>query len=103
VSALHDDHDEVLRLRQRVHDLRTVSGAHGWRLDAFDEWRALVERRVGTLEDGLGELVTAEMIADALTEKLQAASRLKLTFAQKGAASVVGLVALADGLKGLIS
>jgi hypothetical protein len=74
-----------------------------WRVDALDDWRSDVDRRVAGNERELARLVKADEIAEAVAEKMKHERVLGLTFVQKAAASLVGLVVLADGIKGLVS
>lgn len=73
-----------------------------WRLDALDEWRREVSEQVAGNRRELERLVKADEIADAVADKVNETRTLHLTFVQKAAAFIVGLVAVADGIRGLI-
>lgn len=90
-----DDHDEILRLRDRIHDIDASIVAFRLLIDDLREWRA--QARV-QLED----LVKADDVAEAVTERMRKDRTLGLTFVQKACAFVVGGVVLADAVKGLL-
>lgn len=81
-----------------------------WRLDALDEWRDRTDKRIAGLDDAvraaherMDGIVKAEEVATAVADKLRAEKTLQLTVMQKIAAGLVAAVALADGIRGLIS
>ena len=74
-----------------------------WRLDALDEWRRTVEKRVGAIEHELGELVRAAEIMEAVAEKMEQTHTLHLTKVQRRVAFSAALVATFGGVVGIAS
>lgn len=99
----HDDHDEVLRLRERVHELVELVGAIRWQTDDLREWRREVRETLDQHSRQLLELVKSEEIADAIADRMRRQHTLQLTLLQKLIAGVVAGVAFADGIRGLVS
>ena len=73
-----------------------------WRLDALDLWRKDVDHSLGSIDERLKGLLKADEIAEAVAQKMRSERTLGLTFVQKLGVFVVGAVAVAGGLKGLI-
>ncbi len=69
-----------------------------WRIDALDEWRKDVDLDRARLKD----LVKADEIAEAVAKKVNHERTLQLTLVQKAVAFLVGAVAVAGGIKGLL-
>ena len=84
MPAQGTDHEKVLE--------------HAWQLRALDDWRKDLDRRVAVLES---QIVT-EQQARALTEALKRRDHIRLTGAQRAAAGLVGLVAVADFIRALV-
>lgn len=76
---------------------------HGWRLDALDAWRKEVDPWRVLVDVELRRIVTAKEIADEVTATLNQQRTLRLTVVQKAAAFVIGAVAVADGIRGLLA
>lgn len=73
---------------------------HGWRLDSLERWRR------DTVEPALGKVARmerADEIAEAVSNKLHRENVLRLTFLQKAGAFLLGVVTLADLIRGLTS
>lgn len=73
-----------------------------WRLDALDEWRAAVERTLGQMDERLQGIVKADELASAVADKIKEERAIGLTLVQKLCVFVVGAVAVAGGIKGLL-
>lgn len=73
-----------------------------WRLRALDEWRKDVEKRLSGCVERLDGLTKSDEIAEAVAAKMRSERVLQLTWAQKAVAGVVGAVAFADAIRGLV-
>lgn len=51
-----------------LRELRRAADKNGWRLDALDRWREVVDRRVSAVESRLAELDDAARIARAVAQ-----------------------------------
>lgn len=91
-----DDHDELLRCRERLHTLETHVLALELHQQSLREWRAEARRQ-------LEGLVNANDVAEAVAQRMKQDRTIGLTLVQKLAAFVVGAVLLADSVKGLLS
>ncbi len=69
-----------------------------WRIDALDEWRKDVDLDRARLKD----LVKADEIAEAVAKKVNHERTLQLTLVQKAVAFLVGALAVAGSIKGLL-
>lgn len=74
-----------------------------WRLDALDEWRKKVEKARRDMTTQIENLARADQIAKAVSAQMKRDSVIGLTSLQKIGAFIVGVVLLADSIKGLIS
>lgn len=100
------DHDEILRLRNRMHDIEAELIGFKYLLDDLREWRKRADRK---LED----LVKADELAEAVAQKLNEGTTQKLTqgtfnldrwqvrIAGGGLALAIA-IAVAGGLKALV-
>lgn len=84
-----DDHEQVLH--------------NTWRLDALDRWRnQQVEKRLEDLEQRVAAMTTADEIARAVADQLQIRRATRFTLAQKLGGGLVGVIALADFVRGVL-
>lgn len=88
-----------MELTERQHALEIAQERQGWRIDALDEWRRQhVDPSLSTLRKDVNGIVTAEKIAEAVTEamaqKMGESRRLKLTRVQTVLASLAVVGAL---------
>lgn len=67
-----DDHEEILRLRDRQHDIEGTVAGLKFMVDDLREWRAQARLQ---LED----LVKADELADAVAQRLNAQAQNALT------------------------
>lgn len=83
----------------------------GWRLDALDEWRKEVDKRVSVLESNveterqtrlLNDALRSRDIADAVSQKLRNDASFGITTVQKIGALLLGLLVAAGTIKGLL-
>lgn len=98
-----DDHDEILRLRDRLHKLEGGQASHTWQLEDLREWRAQARTQIDSNAKRIDRLVTKDEMEAAVTEQLRKDKGLVLTGVQKLAITVVGVATLADSIKGLLS
>lgn len=74
-----------------------------WRLDAIDEWRDKIDRRLGEHEAQLDHLMRADEIADAISERLKSERTMRLSWAQRVGAFLIGTAAVAANIRGFWS
>lgn len=101
-----EDHEEILRLRQRAHAAEASLRALVWRLKSVETRTRELHNSIGRIRREVDEMRHAEEIAAAVAEKMrqEAAHRNALftTWPRKIAAVVVGALVVADSLRGLI-
>lgn len=90
-----DDHAEILRARERLHKLEAFQYAAASRLRHM-------EQRLDRLEPSVEALVRQDELAEAVADKVKDLRGELFTGVQKVGALTVGLVALADFVRGLI-
>ena len=95
------DDAELLRLRDRVHKLSNDVLGLRYEIDALREWRVEVRLQLEQVEYELEGMLKADEVAEAVAEKMSEQHTFHLTLVQKTAAIAVGVVAVADGIKGL--
>jgi hypothetical protein len=93
--------DEILRIRDRIHEITSTIAAFKLEIDASIRWRDEADRWRKEINQLIGELMKADEIADAVAERLNKRRGLELTMLQKLAAAIVGLSALAASIKSL--
>lgn len=86
---------EILRLRERQHSTESKVVGLEFIVNDLREWRAEMRHRIDHIDESLEKLVNSEAIE-------QAERKLQLTLAQKLVALLVGAVALADAIRGLV-
>ena len=93
-----DDH-ELLRLRERVHDVTSRLVALEWEVKDLREWRAEVRHLIEELAKQLDGLTNAKEIAEEVAKKMGTANKIRLTKAQVIIAGIVGAMTLAVDLR----
>lgn len=73
-----------------------------WRIQALDEWREASDRRLAVLESDVVTEKEARTLREALAQHATAEKTLRLTNAQRLGGAVVGLIALADFIRGVV-
>ena len=80
-----DDHDEILRLRDRAHALESKMVGVELKLRLLDDWRVRASEQ---LED----LVKADELAELLAQRVRHERTISLTIVQKIGAAVFALL-----------
>ncbi len=91
---MSSDDPEILRLRDWKHQAESTQLAHGWRLDALDEWRRGVDRELAGCRKDLDGVMTADEMANAVAERLHERSRSTWTKREKLAGLALALLAV---------
>ena len=90
--------------RESFPDLFRAIDRIEWRVDELDKWREkIVDGKLHDLSNRVQAMSRADDIANAVTERMHKDAKFGFSTAQKVGALVVGLVLLADGIKGLIT
>lgn len=63
-----------------------------WRLDALDEWRRHMDKRLSVLESKVSNMTLTDKVAELLAEKLSEKKRLELTAFQKVGAGMFAVM-----------
>lgn len=71
-------------------------------MDALDQWRGELDRRVAVLESKVGDIVFDDKLAQELANRLRERNRYSFSLWQKLAAGLVSLVIVAGELKSLL-
>lgn len=75
-----------------------------WRLEALDEWREQVGKRLANCEKAVEGMLRVDEIAVAVRDEIKAQGpSLRLTTLQKGLAAITVLLALVGSIHGLVS
>jgi hypothetical protein len=105
-----DQRDEIIRLRDRNHDVLSAITGLRFQVEDLREWRAetrtqlgVLSRRCDELAEQIDRVLKADEIADAVANRMAQQNTLRLTVVQKAAAFMLAAVALAGGIKGLVS
>lgn len=93
--ADRDDHAEILRARDRLHRLEAAVAANTMRVQAL-------QPRMDKVEVKVEALARADEIAGAVADKLHERRAQLFTVPQKVAAALVGAVAVADFVRGVV-
>lgn len=95
-----NDHEEIIRVRDSVHDLRGTLNTTVLRVEVQELRLTALEDTVAThvteYEAKVDELVESDTIAEAVATKLAGRNRLELTWIQRLGAFVLFCVALTD-------
>ena len=94
------DHEEVLRLRERMHSVEGRTAAHGWMLDELHDWRTRAVAQLDEHERRLRDIVKADEIAEAVAAKVSGTVRLSVV--QKVVGTLAAAIAIAGGAKVLV-
>ena len=86
-----DEHDELVRARDRLHKLEAFQIAAAARI-------RVVESRLDRIEPSVEALVKQEALAEAVAQKVEALKGQLFTTTQKVGAALVGSVVVADFL-----
>lgn len=73
-----------------------------WRMDAIDQWRDMLDKRVAVLESKVGDIVFDDKLAQELANRLRERNRYSFSLWQKLAAGLVSLVIVAGEIKSLL-
>lgn len=84
-----DDHDEILRTRERLHRIESTATAIDWRLKRLTE-------KVDEMSPQVAALARADEIADAVSARMSSQQTVRFTRWQRAGAAVVALAAVAD-------
>lgn len=96
------EHDEILRLRDRMHDVGGELAALHHQVSDLHRSRAELQRKLDELGEQVGRMARADDIADAVAARVNAANTLRLTTAQRLLGAAIGLTSLATALKVLV-
>lgn len=64
-------------------ELEKLVDRHDWRLEALDQWRREVEKRVSVLESKVHDLEFTNEVAEALAKRLDVRRKLELSLVEK--------------------
>lgn len=92
------DHDEILRIRERLHKLAADVGAINYRQQDGDRWRRGVDRQIARLQRKVDSMSHADEIASKVTEALQAQRAGNFSTLQKVVGAIVAIIALAPSI-----
>lgn len=92
------DHDELVRVRQRVHAMRSTLAALAFRVRTLEEWRGDHTREADAAFAKLQELVQQDETAKAIAFALRHRGRVELTWVQRASALVIFVLTLFDFL-----
>ena len=88
-----DDHDEIMRLRDRMHSVESKLVGIELVLAALREWQHKVDGRLKELAEKLDGIVKADEIADEVAKRMRQTRSLHLTRVQR-VLGVIGTLAL---------
>lgn len=94
--------DEILRLRDRAHDLANSLVAAQYQIATLNEWRRDIDAWKRDVEEQIDKIVKAEEIAEAVADRIRSDRSFQFTIVQKLAASLVGAVMVAGAVKALV-
>jgi hypothetical protein len=101
------NHEEILRLRDRVHSLDNWRQIADWRLRKLESWRSEAEQTIDALanEELIGKAVDVKLAEKRRDERerVEEARTLYLSRTQKLVALGVALLAIAGSIRGLVS
>ena len=83
-------------------DTRRSVDKNTWRLDALDEWRKDVERRLGKIESEVTTIEETRKLQEALVRAGRREHELRLTTSQKLGGLLLGAATLADLIRSVI-
>lgn len=95
-------HDDLPPLSADPEVLTAYMREVRWRLRALDAWRTESDTRVSVLESKIVSEAEARRLREALAANTASQGRLRLTRAQTLGGLLVGLVAVADLIRGFI-
>lgn len=87
----------------QVEKLLEQAWKNSWRLEALDEWRTVVERRLQRLEELTEQMSRSDEIARAVAERLNDNRKVTFSLWQKLGGLIVGGLLTYGSLKGLWS
>ena len=96
------DHDEIIRLRERLHTVESTVIGIQYLVADLGKWRDEVRNRLDTLSEQLDNLVNADEIAQAVATRMRSTRTIHLTFVQKSVGLIAALTAIVASLKVLI-
>lgn len=93
---------EILRLRDRAHDLANSLAAAHFQLSTLADWRRDIDAWKRDVEEQIDKMVKADEIADAVAARIRGDHQFRLTVTQKITGGLVVAVTVAGGVKALI-
>ncbi len=93
--------EEILRLRDRIHDMASRLAGFRLEIDEARRWRDEASNWRRDVNHKLNELTKSDEIAEAIAEKLDKRRGLELTVLQKLGAGIVACGVLAASVKSL--
>lgn len=98
-----DDHSELLRLRDRVHQLEGTVAGNRFIVDDLREWRAEVRKELELMQQAVNRLSTADEIAEKVSQRVRNDRAFAFTWLQKTGAFVLSCLVVADFVRGFFA